>query len=154
MKFPLFFISLFLSLCVFSFFLSSFFVNLSKILVLLTDQTTRLHSSFLDWSSYCKSREHTGFTDPVRCPTEEDVQNLSCSAVWGHNYKNELSQNTGFEEFMYRTSLTIPLKNMSLTVIMKRKTFIFVLSPYRCLQILFSVSLKKSELGYNFLIEL
>lgn len=124
-------------------------------LVLLTDQTTRLHSSFLDWSSsYCESREHTGFRDSVRCPTEKDVQNLSCSALWGHNYKNELSQNTGFEELMYCTSLTIPLKNMSLTVIMKRKTFIFVLSPSRCLQILFSVNFKKSELGYNFLIEL
>lgn len=55
--FPCFFLCFFLGL---SLPLPFFFANLSKKLVLSTDQITRLHNSFLDWfSSYSEGREHT-----------------------------------------------------------------------------------------------
>lgn len=93
--------------------------------------------------SYCEGREHTGFLSqhsfpgPVRQPTEEDVQKLSCSVGWGHNCKTELPQNTDFDELMYFISLTIPLKNMSDN---GKKNSISVLSPDKCLQTLLLLS--------------
>lgn len=107
-----------------------FFPNLSKILGLLTDQMTRLHYSFLNWSSsYCESREHSGSASHTQWGVWDPSIRLSylktlvlkgsCIAFhWPFHWKNK------------------PHCNKSICVI----------TPYSCWKILlFSANFKKKQ---------